>query len=257
MRIGTGVPPSRLGEILPQADFLELPARTIAALAPEDFSGLLSQVHDGTMKTYSCNCLIPNEFRLTGPDADLSVLREYILPLFERLARLKISMIVFGSGRSKSVPEGFPREKAWEQLYDIGVLLADTAREYGQTVAVEPLSYSETNIINTVSEAARYCDIVNRPNFRCLVDFYHFDNNAETLDSLPAVASYLVHAHIAAPKTRGMFQTPEEWVFVRRCVEALEEIGYTGALCYEGKYSPAPELNDLLIALKKEVNHAS
>lgn len=257
MKIGTGIPPSRMDETFREADYMELPARNIAAMTPEEFAALKARVQDGSLKTYSCNCLIPNEFRLIGPEANMAVIREYMKPLTERLAELGISMIVFGSGKAKNVPEDFSREAAWDQLYELGAILADTAAPYGQTVCVEPLSYTETNIVNTVSEGFEYCKTVNRSNFRCLVDFYHFDNNRDDWDSIPALGDWLVHTHIAAPKTRGIPETEAEWAFVRRCFKVLKDMGYTGNLCYEGKYPSGEDMEILLRKFKQEADYVA
>lgn len=250
MRIGTSVPISRISEYFSEAEIVEVPAREINKLDARAFGDLKTAVDEGRLKTFSCNCLTPNEMRLTGPEVDMSALREYIKVLFDKLAQLKISMIVFGAGKSKAVPEGFSREKAWDQLFELGECFAREAAQYGQIIAVEPLSYTETNIINTVAEAAQYSKVVNRDNFKCLVDFYHFHNNGEKLSELSAFAKELVHAHIAAPVTRTVPQNEENWAFFRSCIQTLDDMGYEGGLCFEGKMPGNEEVESMLRTMK-------
>lgn len=245
--------PRVLSEELPKADYLELSASEISNLEKEDYTRLLSLVREGCFTPYSANVLLRSDLRLTGPEVDLSLIKSYIEPLFYQLAELGISMLVFGSGKAKNVPEGFPMDKAWEQLYALGDLLADTAAPYGQIIAVEPLSYSEVNIVNTLDEGADYCRKIDKSNFKLLVDFFHFDNNEEPWDSIAKNADLLVHTHFAAPKRRTMPDCEADWEFIRRCLSTLKAIGYEGGISYEGRGAPpASVYTDILMRMKED-----
>lgn len=222
------------------ADYFELSGTRIAPLSDGDFRTLSDRVERGEIKPYSCNGLIAPEYRLTGEEVRPAEIREYCKRLFERLAKLRISMLVFGSGKAKNVPEGFPMERAWEQLYDLGAMMSDEAKQYGQTIVVEPLSYQEVNIVNTVEDAARYARVVNRGNFKILVDFYHFDNNKEPYDSLRTYKDELAHVHIATSVTRQMPETDADFAFFERNIRFLASIGYAGGVSFEGKMSNIP-----------------
>ena len=248
MKFGICVPISRIAESFPNADFQELPAREIYKMEKPVFQDIYDQVKDGRRNIYSANCLTPNEMRLTGPEVDMQAIREYARVTFDRLAQLQISTVVFGAGRSKSVPEGFAQEAAWDQLYELGSFFADTAAQYGQTLVIEPLSYTETNIINTVAEAAEYAKTLGRSNCKYLVDFYHYISNGEKLEDLAAFSQGLVHAHIATAVKRSAPQDAQDWDFFRQCIRTLKDMGYTGGLTYEGKF---PEnANEMLRIMK-------
>ena len=47
------------------------------------------------------------------------------------------------------------------------------AESYGIRIAIEPLSYREDNVINTVSDAVRLARSVNLPSVGVLADYYH------------------------------------------------------------------------------------
>ncbi|MBQ9132147.1 MAG: sugar phosphate isomerase/epimerase, partial [Clostridia bacterium] len=178
-------------------DYLEVWGRDIWAMERADFDRICRAALDRGIRSDSCCRLIDPSLRLTGEDVDFAAIGAYCDRLFERLAALGVTVLVFGSGKAKHVPEGFPREKAWDQLFTVGDLLAQKAKPFGQTVVVEPLSYKEVNIVNTVEEAAYYVKQVNRDNFRVLVDFYHFDSNGEDWESLARHKDVLAHAHFA------------------------------------------------------------
>lgn len=214
-------------------DYCELNAAKISGLDAEGFADLCRRTDSGEIVTYSVNGLLPADLRVTG-NVDSGAVSSYIETLFARLDRLGIRMIVFGSGKAKQVPEGFPRAEAWRQLLDFGNLLSDAAKKYGQTVAVEPLNPDEVNIIDSLSEGIRYVREVGRDNFRLHADFFHMAKNGEPLSLLDGCADILAHTHFAGPLVRGI-PTEEEYPYLFSCLDKLREIGYRGNISFEGK----------------------
>ena len=238
-----------LEEFPEAADFVEVAAWDLYDLEQSKIDELRRAVEAGCFRTYSANGLFPRDLRLTG-DVDWGKVRDYCALIFDRLAQIGVSMVVFGSGKAKHVPDGFPMEKAWEQLYELGAILSDTAAQYGQTVVVEPLSYSEVNIVNTYEDAVRYCRAVNRDNFKALVDFYHFDNNKEDFATIEQNKEFLYHTHIATPVKRSRPETEEEWAFFKKCISFLHKIGYQNALSFEGGAHDTEQFNAMLSEMK-------
>jgi sugar phosphate isomerase/epimerase len=239
-----------LEKFSPNADYIEVRGATICELEASAYGRVLEGIRDGRLKTYSCNALIDPSLRLTGEEVSFPAIEEYCDKLFYRLAEMGVTMLVFGSGKAKRVPDGFSRERAWDQLFRLGELLSDKAKPFGQTVAVEPLRYDEVNIVNTVDEGAYYVNCVGRDNFKLLVDFFHFDCNGEDFESLRRHKDLLVHAHFATPVVRNIPHTPEEWDFYRRCRDVLQEIGYRGSLSYEGRGKDLCDIDGMLAQMK-------
>lgn len=214
-------------------EYAELNATKIAGLGEEEFGELCRQVDAGEIVTYSCNGLLPGDLRVTG-EVDEAAVRAYVEKLFARLSRLGIRMIVFGSGKAKHIPEGFPREAAWAQLLAFGRLLSDEAAKYGATVVVEPLNRDEVNVIDSMEEGIRYVREVARDNFRLHADFYHMAKNGEPLALLDSCADILAHTHFAGPYAREI-PTDDEYPFLFACLDRLRDIGYTGDVSFEGR----------------------
>lgn len=220
-------------------DYVELRADRLADASEEEFRAFRRDVEAGLYQTYSCNGLIHRRFRMTGEDADLPGIKEYCKFSFDRLAQLGVKVLVFGSGPAKHVPEGFPFERAWEQLAELGNDMADVAAQYGQTVVVEPLSFNEVNIVNTLDDGAKYCRLVGRDNFKLLCDFYHFTHNGEDWAELGRNADLLYHVHIAS-RPRKFAKNKADWQFFRECLLALRAIGYDRNVTFEGgRLTPA------------------
>lgn len=235
-----------------KADYVEIAARDLYGMDPAFYATVKNAVEDGRIKTYSCNGLFPGEgMRLTGDDVDWQVIRNYCDEVFYKLAELKINMLVFGSGQAKNVPDGFDRAKAWDQLYRLGDSMSDLAKQYGQTIVVEPLRYEEVNIVNTVEEGAEYCRKVHRDEFKLLVDFYHFAMNKEPVESLKKHRDLLVHAHIATADDRSRPVTEEQWHFFAECLEQLKAIDYRGGLSFEGGLHSAEDMNEMVVRMRK------
>ena len=237
-----------------EADYIEVAGKHLWAMEPAEFEQVRRAVKDGVFRAYSCNQLVDKVYRLTGPDVDLAAIGTYCDKLFARLAEIGVKILVFGSGKAKHVPDGFPMDKAWEQLLTLGHLLADKAAPYGQTVVVEPLSYAEVNIVNTLDDGAYYVKTVNRDNFKLLADFYHMDANGEFLAALEPQGEILKHIHFATQGLRSIPRTEAEWGFFQKCLVALKAIGYEGALTFEGKNFEIGELDRVLHRMKEIAN---
>jgi len=233
-----------------QADYLEVSGVLVNKLDTETYNRLKNAVNSGRLKTHSCNGLIDPAIRLVGPEADTAKIKSYCDSLFFRLAELNVKYLVFGSGKARNIPEGFSREAAEEQLLEASDILADKAAPYGQVIAVEPLSYNECNVLNTLDDSARYVKAVNRDNFKLLVDFFHFDSNGEDFKSIERNKELLVHAHFCAAKTRTVPVSAEDWAFFEKCMKSLIDIGYTGNVSFEGTKPGNPELDLMLAEMK-------
>ncbi|HEY3080625.1 MAG TPA: sugar phosphate isomerase/epimerase family protein [Chloroflexota bacterium] len=168
---------------------------------------------------------------VVGERVDRERLRVYTTRVFDRMQRLGIDVIGFGSGSARTVPEGFPVERALEQVREFLRMCADLGESRGVRVAVEPYNRADSNLMNTVPEALRVVRELDLPGVRLMADFFHMRLNGEELDELGPAGPYLIHAHIAEPG-RGHRQTtpPEHAAFLT----ALRRAGYDGRVTQTG-----------------------
>ncbi|MBO4940522.1 MAG: sugar phosphate isomerase/epimerase [Clostridia bacterium] len=233
------------------ADFIEVNAMETQRMDATALKNAQRILKDKGLQPYSCSCLFAPTMRLTGEGVDFQNIREYCDSLFDSLAQLGVQVIVFGSGKAKHVPEGFSKQRAMEQLYELGAILADEAAKRQQTIAVEALSYNEVNILNTIKETAAYVRTVHRDNYKLMVDIFHHDNNQEPFSDLTDAKDLLVHAHFCAPKTRGVLQTEQDWQFLDTYLRFLQSIGYTGNFSFEGECNSNADLSNMFAHIKK------
>lgn len=236
-------------------DYIEMGLSSIASLNDGEFETLADKVQKSTLNVYAFNVLFPGTIKVTGCEANSDTIKSYLDKAFNRAKALGGSIVVFGSGGSRRVPENFSYEQAFEQLISFLTIGGSLARDNGITIVVEPLRSIETNIINTASEGLELTKAVNHPNVRLLIDFYHMTCVHEDADIiLKAGVEFIKHIHIANPEGRLWPKEISEANYYN-FFKNLKKIGYDGGISIEGRTdnldSDAPLSLECLKALDK------
>jgi sugar phosphate isomerase/epimerase len=190
---------------------------------------------------------------VVGPQVDQERLRGYTARIFDRMERLGIDVIGFGSGSARTVPEGFPFDRALGQVGDFLRMCAELAEGRGLRVAVEPYNRRDSNLMNTVPEALRVVRELDLPAVRLMADFFHMRLNSEELDELGPAGPYLVHAHIAEPGRGHPETTPSEHAAF---LSALRRSGYDGRVTQTGPLPAYGSPSEAAAALKRAAGAA-
>jgi sugar phosphate isomerase/epimerase len=214
------------------------------------FEAALKQVRATGLPCPAANVFIPGDLKITGPEVNLDKLAAFASTALCRAETAEVETIVFGSGGARRIPDGFDREKAWEQLVRFGKMLGPIAAKHRVTIAVEPLNRGECNIMNTVGECGFLVREVNHPNIRLLVDGYHWAKDSDTLSGILENASLIVHAHIATVEGR---LPPNPADPCSAFFSAMGQAGYSGRVSIEGMITnAAEELPRALAIMRKE-----
>ena len=258
MRIGVCISIQQQVAAVPGLDFLEgLVPDVLCPLETEaEFSRRLVAVRAMPLPMAAVNRLFPAEIKTTGPNVDVGAVDAYIATVFRRAQRVGAKVVVFGAGPSRAVPEGFDRSAAWNQLADGLRRWGPLAKNAGIVIVIEPLSRKETNIINSVAEAAELARCVNHPNIRILADTFHMGRDNEGVEGiLAAGADLLCHVHCADPHERvplGLGPADHRPYF-----RALKDIGYAGGVCIEAIWRDFPaQLPAAVAALRRQIETA-
>jgi sugar phosphate isomerase/epimerase len=180
------------------ADFVEENVQTfLRGLVDDSQWNGPERLRGAALPVLAANSLLPRELTIVGPSLDLQAVRQYITLVLHRAQVAGIKILVFGSAAARNVPEGLDRQTAREQIVEFLNMATPLAAEHGITLVAEPLSRRESNIINSVSEAMVYVKRVNHPNFRCLVDSYHFWVEDDSLEDLKLAMPWIAHVHVA------------------------------------------------------------
>lgn len=199
------------------------------------FADNLALAKASPLPVVSGNGFFPGDLHLTGPEADMERAVAYARKAFERGAMIGMQYFVLGSGRARSIPEGFDRAEGRAQFVELCKKIAPYAEKAGITIVIEPLRSQETNFINTVHEGYEIVREVGHPALCVLADFYHMTQESEGPESIIEAGAALRHCHIAedegrqAPGTGGQDFTPY--------FKALKAIGYKGNISIECRWN--------------------
>ncbi|MDR2656278.1 MAG: sugar phosphate isomerase/epimerase [Oscillospiraceae bacterium] len=232
-------------------DYIEMNLSATAAMTDADYASVKESLAKAEIKAEAFNVMVPGQYHLTGPDADLAPVKEYLSRAVPRAAELGCRMIVFGSGGARKVPERFSANDAWTQLIEYLKAAAEITRGYGITIAIEPLRKAETNIIHTVKEGAALAAAVDDPNVGVLGDTYHMYAEREAYSALIEARGRLRHVHTAENVTRA-FPSEGDGTDYKGLFAALREAGYDARVSVEGGCKDfASEAEAALATLRK------
>lgn len=176
----------------------------------------------------------PGTLKSVGEDTHHEAILERADLAMKRAVQCGSLNIVFGSGGSRAIPEGFDRNKAKLQHIELSKKLAVLAGKHGINVSIEPLNTTETNFINSLAAGVEIIEAVNHPRFRLTCDIYHMLKDGESADQIIKYGKHIAHCHIAEREKRT---TPgiagDDF---RPYLKALKQIKYKGGLSLECRW---------------------
>ncbi len=243
------------------------------------FARLADEFAAAPIKPLAYNVFVPGDRALVGPAVDRDWLTAYSREALARIARLTGpgAIVVLGSGRSRTIPAGFSRETALDQLADFLGQLGALAREHEIVIALEHLRRAESNVFTSLRESGDFLRARSLDNVQLLVDLYHLRTYAvergfaaiccltraqlrksyhlmeedEPLTTIDEYADLLVHAHVADSGRRhpGTGTYPIAQFFAQ-----LEQNGYTGMCSIECRWTDFDaEIGAAMAALRESV----
>ena len=150
--------------------------------------------------------------------------------LVELCALMGGSYLVHGSPKQRKVPEGSSREQAMERARACLVEAGEAAARCGVTYCLEPLSRRETDLFNTVEEAAALVREVNLPSLRTMIDC----SAAGQTESEPVHAlmerwmptGVIGHVQVNDPNRRGPGQGALDFGPILSVLARMEQAGH-------------------------------
>jgi sugar phosphate isomerase/epimerase len=217
------------------ADFIEPGVREflVPRKPDSDFAELREAAAEDSMPIPVVNCFLPGDLKCVGPDARTGDVLDYAATAFARAGDAGVGVVVFGSGGSRRLPEGFAPEEAAEQFADLLKRMGPLAGANNVTVAVEPLCSAQCNFVNTLAEAAPLVRRVGHPAVRLVVDIFHMLAENEPPQEIARHADLVAHCHVAESTRRAPGTDSED---LRPYLRALVELGYSGAVSLECRW---------------------
>lgn len=182
----------------------------------------------------SYTSFFPGDLKSVGEELHHEAILQRTELALKRAKEVGSTNIVFGSGGSRRIPDGFDREKAKQQHIELSKKMAPLAEKYKITISIEPLNKSETNFVNSLAEGAEIVEAVNNPWFRLLADIYHMKKDGEGPEQILKYGRLIVHCHIAEKENRTA--PGVEGDDFRPYFRALKKIKYKNGLSLECRW---------------------
>jgi sugar phosphate isomerase/epimerase len=218
-------------------DAVELAVRDPRMIDVREVKSLLQQYHltvpaIGTGQAYG-------EEGLSFTDPDLEIRRKAIQRIKDQMdlaMDIKGPQVIIGLIRG-TVKPGMDKEKAEKYFVQSMVECLDYKPKV--TFTLEPINRYETNLYNDTRSAMEVIDKIGRPNLKMLIDTFHMNiEEKDIIESILHAKGYVSHVHFADsnrwPPGCGHIDFAE-------ILDALEEIGYQGAVSAEILPKPTPE----------------
>jgi sugar phosphate isomerase/epimerase len=217
-------------------DYCEPQVIKVMLLNDAEFQSRLDLARAARIHVEAMNSLMPADLKVVGPEVDITHVRDYVQKALARAEALGAKVVVFGSGDSRRVPDGFSREHAWLQLQEFLQMLGDeiAKNQYGMLIGIEALRHEESNIVNTSSEAYNLAVQTRHPKVHIIVDFFHLASEGEDPVILTLLKDYIVHLHFADPSRGRMFpRLDSKHPVYDAFFSAIREIDYQGRMSLE------------------------
>jgi sugar phosphate isomerase/epimerase len=221
--------------ILSSAGYSYVEEATRSFLVPAEdetaFQAKLALLKQSKIPVEACNNFIAGNLKSVGPAAVHDDILKFVETAFRRAEIAGVKTIVFGSGGSRTIPEGFSKDEAKEQFISLCKKMAPIAGKFNVVISLEPLNKGECNFINSVAEGGEIVKAVNHKNFMLLADLYHMLRENESPEDIIKYGDLLYHTHIAENKDRAAPGVNKE--DFTPFFKALKKIGYKGRMSIE------------------------
>ncbi len=212
-------------------DYLECSVESLLSLSEDELEELGRMNDQGRVDVPVCNGFLPGAMSISDGE-HVEELQARAKEAMRRMQRVGARLLVFGSGKARNVPEGTSEVTAMRRFREFLSFCAGEAETRGVTVVLEPLNRGETNVLNSLGDAAELVREMRNAHVRCLADSWHFYKEGESLSSIEQNRCTLVHVHVAEPPRRGR-PGSAGGDYLRAFLYALRRTGYAGGVTAE------------------------
>ncbi|MCE3270467.1 MAG: tagatose 3-epimerase [Ramlibacter sp.] len=218
-------------------DGLEVAPFTLAedpmSITDQEAAAFRKVAEDHGLRIHGLHWLLvaPAGLSIVSEDASL---RRRTTDVMQRLVELCVALggsyLVHGSPKQRSVPAGSTREQAWERARECLRAAGEAAARCGVTYCLEPLAPRETDLFNTVEEAACMVDEIGLPALRTMIDCSAAGQaEAEPVHALMErwmPRGVIGHVQVNDPNRRGPGQGVMAFGPILQVMRRMEEAGH-------------------------------
>ena len=155
----------------------------------------------------------------------------YFVELVDCCADFGGKSIIVGSPYQRNLMDGVSYEQAWEWATKVFKDSVAHAGERGVTICFEPLAPSETNFVNTHTEAIKFTQQFDNPNFKIILDTKAMCSMGKPIpDIIRESKGEFAYYHANDENLKGPGFGDVDFAPIG---EALREVGYDGVVSVE------------------------
>lgn len=233
-------------------DRIILPATELMAMDNDTVSHVRKTLIGGPVQCLALNSFCTPSLVLCGKDYLPTAVESYSASLAVRAHRLGVRYIGVGAPKSRSIPDGFFKDLATEQLCKSLDILCTACTPYNITVLLEAVCSLECNFITTTDEAVAIVKKLDRDNLALVFDTYHAFMMGEDHEPLRRALSNVKLIHVAQNIDNSChYLRRENFSEYRVYFDALLEGGYDGEVSVQAFCGNiAAQLDDTLSIMK-------
>lgn len=213
-------------------DCTEVTAGLVNALSEKETEDLAEEIHAENWRVDFCNSFIPSQYPIISDRKGTAELYAYAENTIRRLSRLGVKILVFGSGKARSIPLDANRATGEKQIDDFLRFCDPILEKYALTLVIEPLNRRETNWVRNLCEGAEKVRQLGLSHIRLLADGFHMACEEESVDVLEKNKDILLHAHLAAAPDR-VWPGKHGGIYESGFLHTLKKINYSGCVTVE------------------------
>jgi sugar phosphate isomerase/epimerase len=216
-------------------DYIELPVGTLMSATDEAaYRRIMDEIRAMGVPVEACNVFIPATLKITGPEVAREPLWQYAETALQRMGEIGVRVCVFGSGGARSIPDGFDRATAGDQLAAFLDHVQEASARHAVRVVIEPLNRAESNVFNSVAESDDFTQARGLAGIGVLADLYHLSVEGETYDGMVAAGDRLGHVHVAdADRSAPGEGAPTDYAGF---FQTLKRMDYAGTISIEARW---------------------
>lgn len=174
----------------------------------------------------------PENLHITSPDKQTRKRSwDHLKMLLNLAGEFGGGNLILGSPKQREA-SGISVSAAWDYLEEGFRDMADTAADCNSTVCLEALASADTNVINTLNEAAEMINRVNRNSISGMFDFHNCADETESWHELIKNNSSIIkHVHLNTQE--GGHPNPENSDKYMESFSVLKNLKYNGWVSLE------------------------
>ena len=200
-------------------DYIEASVSTVNDLAENELQQLAYLSESGDFSLKICNCFIPSSLQLF--ETPFSKIESFVKKSMKKMSFLGVDRVVFGSGKARMRPEEISESDGLDVICRFLDLCSHTGYEYNISTALEQLNSTETNVINTVSEAAKAINNFSESNLFLLIDVFHMAVENEDINNICKHIDSVSHFHVSEAPGR-VYPGKYNSEYLRRFIKLLK-----------------------------------